>query len=126
MKIKPVHLFRIGLGVDMLMHGAVRIPHLDAFVSKTTAGMKGTFLPDVLIHPFLIVLPFIEGLLGLMILVGGKTGRWGLVGGGLFMTVLLFGATSHQDWAIASQQITYLTAFALALYFHDKETSILS
>ena len=126
MKIKPVHLFRIGLGIDMLMHGLVRIPNLQGFVNHSMAGFTTSFLPSVLVRVFLIVLPFLEALIGLMILIGGKIGRAGFVAGGFLMAVLLFGTTSHQDWAVASQQVIYLTAFAIALQFHDKEAVIAS
>jgi hypothetical protein len=40
------------------------------------------------------------------------------------MSVLLFGTASHQDWPAASQQVIYLTAFAIALSFHDKEAKL--
>lgn len=125
-KIKPIHLLQIGLGIDMLMHGVVRIPHLSMFVNKTSAAFGESFLPLLLVKPFLTVLPFIEALIGLLILIGGKTGRLGLVGGGFLMAVLLFGATSHQDWGTASQQVIYLIAFALALHFHDKNAAIVT
>ena len=120
-KIKPIHILRFGLGIDMLMHGAVRIPNLNAFVEHSISGFKTSFLPTVLVTYFLHVLPFIEGLIGLLILIGGKAGRLGLISGGFLMGILLFGTASHQDWSIASQQVIYLTAFAIALNYHDKE-----
>jgi hypothetical protein len=40
------------------------------------------------------------------------------------MGILLFGTTSHQDWSTASQQVIYLTAFAIALSFHDRKTTV--
>lgn len=125
-KIKPVHILRFGLGIDMLMHGAVRIPNLPAFVDHSSAGFKTSFLPIVLVTYFLYVLPFIEVLIGLLILIGGKAGRLGFISGGFFMGILLFGTTSHQDWSTASQQVIYLTAFAIALNYHDKEAKLFS
>jgi len=123
-KIKPVHILRFGLGIDMLMHGAVRIPNLSAFVDHSSAGFKTSFLPTILVTLFLYVLPFIEALIGLLILIGGKAGRLGFISGGFLMGILLFGTASHQDWATASQQVIYLAAFALALSYHDKEYGI--
>jgi thiosulfate dehydrogenase (quinone) large subunit len=70
---------------------------------------------------FLYALPFIEVIIGILILLGGKLGRLGFIAGGLFIAVLLFGTTSHQDWNTASQQVIYLTAFAIALMFYDRE-----
>ena len=122
-KIKPIHLLRFGLGIDMLMHGVVRLFNLPAFVEHGIGSFKTSFLPMQLVTGSLYVLPVIEGIIGLLILIGGKASRLGLIGGGFLMSVLLFGTASHQDWSIASQQVIYLTAFAIALYFHDKETS---
>ena len=120
-KIKPIHLLRFGLGIDMLLHGVVRIPNLDAFVAHSSAGFKTSFLPEVLVTYFLYVLPFIEAIIGLLILVGGKASQLGFVAGGFLMAILLFGTASHQAWDVASQQVIYLVAFALALMFHDRE-----
>lgn len=126
MKIRPVHLLRIGLGIDMLMHGVVRIPNLQGFVNHSMAGFTTSFLPSVLVRWFLTVLPFLEALIGLMILIGGKIGRAGFVAGGFLMAVLLFGTTTRQDWPLVSQQVIYLTAFAIALQFHDQQSSTAS
>jgi thiosulfate dehydrogenase [quinone] large subunit len=122
-KIKPLHIMQIGLGVDMLMHGIVRIPNLPAFVAHSTSSFKTSFLPDTLVTPFLYVLPFIEAIIGLLILIGGKTRRLGFIAGGLLITILLFGTATHQAWDLASQQLIYLVAFAVALMFHDSEST---
>jgi thiosulfate dehydrogenase [quinone] large subunit len=125
-KIKPVHILKIGLGIDMLMHGLIRLPNLAGFVHKSAAGFTDTFLPEALTTAFLYALPFIEAIIGVLILIGGKLGRVGLVGGGLFIAVLLFGTTVKQSWPVAAEQVTYLIAFALALHFHDRHTSDLT
>jgi len=121
-KIKPIHILRIGMGIDMLVHGLIRLPILDKFVAKSVGGFTHTFLPPVLVTAFLYATPFIEALLGVLILIGGKIGRLGLVGGGLFISVLLFGTAVKQEWNVAAEQVTYLIAFALALHFHDRHT----
>lgn len=106
----------------MLMHGLVRMPNLDVFVTKTSGGFANTPMPPALVSGFLHVLPFIEALIGLLILIGGKIGRIGYIAGGLLITVLIFGTDLHQDWATTSQQMIYLVAFAFALFLHDKES----
>jgi thiosulfate dehydrogenase [quinone] large subunit len=120
-KIKPLHLLRFGLGIDMLLHGVVRMPILNEFVAHSAAGFKTSFLPVVLVTYFLYVLPFIEAVIGILILVGGKASRLGFIAGGFLMGLLLFGTASHQEWNVASQQIIYLVAFAIALMFYDNE-----
>ena len=121
-KIKPIHLLRIGMGIDMLVHGLIRLPILTTFVSKSAVKFESTPLPSVLVTAFLYAIPFIEIALGVLILWGGKIGRLGLVGGGLFISVLLFGTAVKQEWNVAAEQVTYLIAFALALHFHDRYT----
>ena len=70
-------VMRIGLGINMLMHGLVRIPKLVGFVGKTAAGFANTILPDVLTRAFLYGLPFVELASGILILLGGSLSKWG-------------------------------------------------
>jgi thiosulfate dehydrogenase (quinone) large subunit len=108
-------IVRIGLGINMLMHGLVRIPKLTGFVNKTAAGFASTILPDLLTRAFLYGLPFVELASGALILLGGSFSRWGYFAGGLTICALLFGTTLKEDWATASTQVVYLIAFYLAL-----------
>lgn len=125
-KIKPVHILRIGMGIDMLIHGLIRLPILATFVSKSAIKFNDTYLPQVLVTGFLYALPFVEVLIGVLILLGGKISRVGLVSGGLFISVLLFGTAVKQEWNVAAEQVTYLIAFALALHFHDRHVGDLT
>ena len=106
---------RIGLGVNMLMHGLVRIPKLTAFVTKTAAGFAQTILPPVLTKAFLYTLPFVELTTGILILLGGQFSRWGYLLGSLVIGALLFGTTLKEDWNGAGTQMIYVIAFYLAL-----------
>lgn len=108
-------VIRIGLGINMLMHGLVRIPKLNAFVAKTGASFANTFMPPLLTKAFLFTLPFVELVIGILILVGGQFGRWGYLLGGVLISVLLFGTTLKEDWDGAGNQLIYVVAFYLAL-----------
>lgn len=108
-------VIRMGLGVTMLMHGLVRIPKLHAFVAKTAAEFTQTLLPPLLTKAFLYTLPFIELVIGLLILIGGPFIRWGYFLGGLTIAALLFGTTLREDWSNAGNQLIYIIAFYLAL-----------
>jgi thiosulfate dehydrogenase [quinone] large subunit len=108
-------VIRIGLGINMLMHGLVRIPKLGAFVSKTAVGFSQTILPPILTNGFLYTLPFLEFASGVLILLGGQFSRWGYVLGGAIIAMLLFGTTLKEDWAGAGNQMIYVIAFYLAL-----------
>ncbi len=108
-------ILRIGMGVNMLLHGAVRLPNLTTNVEKMAAGFENTFLPSIVSHGFLYVLTFAEIIIGLLILVGGPFGRWGYFAGGILMTALMFGSSLKMDWPTVATQVVYLIAFYLAL-----------
>lgn len=108
-------VMRLGLGINMLMHGLVRVPKLSAFVAKTGAGFAETALPAALTNAFLYVLPFVELVSGLLILAGGRFIKWGYFIGGLTIAALLFGTTLKEDWGTAGSQVVYVIAFYLAL-----------
>ncbi|GAB3950605.1 hypothetical protein GCM10028805_29000 [Spirosoma harenae] len=108
-------VIRIGLGINMLMHGLVRIPKLAAFVAKTEAGFATTMLPPIAIKAFLYTLPFLEFSIGVLILLGGKFGKWGYFLGGILMGALLFGTSLKEDWSGAGNQLIYVIGFYLAL-----------
>ncbi|AUD02053.1 DoxX family protein [Spirosoma pollinicola] len=108
-------VIRIGLGVNMLMHGLVRLPKLTAFVTKTEVGFATTILPTLLTRAFLYTLPFVELTIGILILLGGQLTKWGYFAGGLVISLLLFGTTLKEDWSGAGLQMTYIIAFYLAL-----------
>ncbi|GAB3747199.1 DoxX family protein [Spirosoma pomorum] len=108
-------VIRLGIGINMLMHGFTRIPNLHGFVAKMAPGFAETILPASLTRSFLFALPFVEVTTGLLILLGGRTIKWGYFLGGLIISSLLFGTTLKQDWAGAATQMIYLIAFYLAL-----------
>ncbi|UFH53817.1 DoxX family protein [Spirosoma sp. KNUC1025] len=108
-------VMRIGLGINMLMHGLVRIPKLNAFVTKTAAGFSQTLLPALLTKAFLYTLPFAELTTGILILLGGQFSKWGYFMGGIIIGALLFGTTLKEDWNGAGTQLIYVIAFYLAL-----------
>jgi len=108
-------IIRIGLGINMLMHGLVRIPKLSTFVAKTEAGFANTILPILLTKAFLYTLPFVEFASGVLILLGGQFIKWGYFVGGLTICALLFGTTLKEDWSGAGSQLVYIIAFYLAL-----------
>ncbi|GAB3021002.1 DoxX family protein [Spirosoma pulveris] len=108
-------VIRIGLGINMLMHGLVRLPKLGTFVAKTEVGFANTILPLLLVRFFLFTLPFLELATGILILLGGQFTRWGYFIGGLLIAALLVGTTLKEDWNTAGTQMIYVIAFYLGL-----------
>lgn len=101
-------LFRITTGVDMLMHGAMRIPNLTGFVNTTAKLFEGSSpLPMWLVRGFLYFLPFPETLIGALLILGLFT-RPALVLGAVTMIILVFGTGTRQDWNTIGLQMAYV------------------
>ena len=113
-------VFRLTLGINILVHGAGRIfvtlggPGAEAFATTTAAEFTKTALPAGLVHAFLFVLPFAEVVLGALTTLGLFT-RWTLVLGGLMITVLVFGTAMRSDWNTVGVQMIYAITYYLLL-----------
>jgi thiosulfate dehydrogenase (quinone) large subunit len=119
-------VFRLSLGINVLIHGASRIfgPGVEAFASKTASAFAGAPLPSGLVHAFLVVLPFAEFILGLLIVAGLFT-RWALTLGGLLITALIFGTALRSDWPTVGIQMIYsITYYFLLLHRADNGFSL--
>jgi thiosulfate dehydrogenase [quinone] large subunit len=101
-------ILRLSLGVDMLMHYVVRTWGISKdFVPVTEKMFVGNLLPMSWVHLFLTVLPYFEGLLGVLLILG-LLSRWALTAEGLLVTVLLFGTAIRSDWTVVSHQMIYI------------------
>ena len=101
-------ILRLSLGVDMVMHYVVRQWGISQdFVPVTEKMFVGNLLPMSWVHVFLTILPYFEGVLGVL-LVLGLLSRWALTAEGLLVTVLLFGTALRSDWTVVSHQMIYL------------------
>jgi thiosulfate dehydrogenase [quinone] large subunit len=109
-------VFRLTLGVNILVHGAGRIfgPGAEAFATTTAAEFTKTALPMGLVQAFLIVLPFAELALGALTTLGLYT-RWALTLGGLTITALVFGTAMRSDWNTVGVQMIYAITYYLLL-----------
>ncbi len=112
-------VMRLGMGVNMLLHGLVRLPKLGRFSDKVVADFANTLLPAFFVRPFAYVLPVLEFGVGLVILLGGRFLAHGLFGGGLLITLLMVGTSLREDWTTLGSQVIYLLAFAFALSLTD-------
>src|SRR5260370_34024609 len=88
---------RSTLGLNILMHGAVRLPIMGGFVGGLGKEFAKSPLPAVAVKAFAYSLPFAEGLVGLFVLVGLWT-RSALLRGSLIMAGLGFGTALLSDW----------------------------
>ena len=75
-----------------------------------------SLLPELLVRPFAAVLPFVEGGIGLLLIIGLFT-RPALAAALLLMTALVFGGSLLEQWETVGTQLVYgLFLFALVLH----------
>lgn len=117
-------LFRITMGVAMLGHGLVRIPKLPVFRDGMVKMFDGV-LPAALVTPFATILPFVEFVIGALLIVGLFT-RYAIVAGAVLMMVLIFGACMKENWEIVGMQMVYAFLYYVLLRFYGHNVYALS
>ncbi|HEY3757622.1 MAG TPA: DoxX family membrane protein [Opitutaceae bacterium] len=104
----PAHaLARICLGLNIFLHGLVRIPHVGAFAGKLQHQFAETFLSPGLIQGSAYAIVAGETVIGLLVLLGLGL-RGALIAGTLLMILLQLGTALIQDWTVATQQLIYV------------------
>jgi thiosulfate dehydrogenase [quinone] large subunit len=110
-------LLRVTVGLNVCMHGVARLLAGPAsFAGALVPEFQKTFLPAWSVYAFGLALPWAEGVLGLLVLVGLRT-RLALIGSGLLIVVLTYGSTLRQDWNAAGAQLLYAVVYAGLLAF---------
>jgi thiosulfate dehydrogenase [quinone] large subunit len=109
-------LGRLLLGVNFLTHFLTRLPKLVAFQAGLVKQFSATMLPPALVGLFASTLPFVEGAIGLLLILGLFT-RPALATAMLLITSLVFGSSLLEQWDIVGTQMLYgLFIFALLLH----------
>jgi thiosulfate dehydrogenase [quinone] large subunit len=112
-------ILRLSLGVDMIMHYVVRQWGVSQdFVPVTEKMFVGNLLPMSWVHVFLTYLPYFEGVLGVLLILG-LWSRWAITAEGLLVTVLMFGTALRSDWTVVSHQMIYII-FVFFLLFTEQ------
>ncbi len=116
-----VSLARLGLGVNIALHGWTRVFKFHEFSAHLDQQFANSILPGLLVHVSACAIVGAECLIGLLLLAGWAL-RTTLAAGMLLMIVLLFGTCLVQDWSTAGGQLIYLAFFGalLALRSHDR------
>jgi thiosulfate dehydrogenase [quinone] large subunit len=111
-----VGLLRLTTGINMLLHGATRIfGDMGGFIEGTVKGFEKTILPSWSVQLFATGLPFIEALIGLLLILGLFT-RPALVLGALTIGSLVFGMSLRSEWTTVGLQMTYAVVFSILLF----------
>lgn len=109
-------LLRMVVGLNLLMHGVIRISTgPSTFAAKMVAQFEHTLLPTQSVWAFALFLPTVEAFLGLLLLIGLRT-RAALIAASLVIMVLTFGSSVVQDWPVAGLQLTYALTYAALLF----------
>jgi thiosulfate dehydrogenase [quinone] large subunit len=108
-------LLRVILGVNILSHGISRIiTGPTAYAATLVTQFQSTPLANWLVSGFGSALPWIEALLGVLLLLGIKL-RWTVLLGGALLAVLTYGVCLIQQWEVAALQLIYAVVYALLL-----------
>lgn len=115
-------VMRVGGGLNMLMHGLVRIfdSGMGNFVSYLEKGFEGTVMPGFLLAPSAYLITGVELIGGLMLLIGLFT-RWSAFVLGVLMIGLQFGMAMQQQWGTLADQFIYMVIFAGLVAFASKD-----
>jgi len=112
-------IFRLTFGVNLMLRGVDRVFFLglDNFGNGMVKQFEMTWIGAGMIQPFAHTLPWIEIVMGALIIVGLFT-RPALIVGGLMMASLTFGTMFLRNFDLAWLQLTYSIAFFLLLATH--------
>lgn len=101
---------RLAMGVNLFGHGLARITKVQAFAAGMVKNFEQSWLPKSLAQLFGHTLPFIELLIGLMLIVGFKT-RLANWAGAMLIITLLFGSSTIENWEAMGTQMVYAFMF---------------
>ena len=112
---KAEWLLRWGMGLFLLMAGLGKFAMgLSMFAAKMGGGFEETFLPMAFITGFFYLIPFIEVILGLMLLVSWKR-ECALWMSGVLFLVFVFGHKLMGDMGSIPNLFIYIMVIAGAL-----------
>jgi thiosulfate dehydrogenase [quinone] large subunit len=109
-----VALARLGLGVNIALHGWTRVFKFREFSAHLEKQFANSILPLPLIDASAYGIAGCECIVGLL-LIAGLALRFALSAGSVLMIVLLFGTCLIQDWSTAGDQLIYLAYYAALL-----------
>ena len=109
-------VLRLTLGVNIFLHGAIRVfwTGTVAFVEGTVKQFTESPLPEFSVRAFAYTIPFSEIIIGLLLILGLWT-RWALFFGGLLMTALVLGTATRSEWNSLGTQMIYSAIYYILL-----------
>ena len=114
-------ILRLSFGANIMLHGVSRI-HMGhaAFLAYLTHYFeKASYVPAGMLSGFATVQPWVETILGLLLVVGLLT-RFSLIAGGLVILCLVIGTNLAQDWLVSGLQLIYAFLYYYLLVHLDE------
>ncbi len=116
-------ILRLSFGANILLHGLSRLLNgRAAFLAYLTHYFEHAHLiSQGMLPAFAAVLPWVETILGLL-LVLGLFSRFTLIVGALVMTGLVIGTNLAQDWLVSGLQLPYCFIYYYLLIHLEQNT----
>ena len=111
-------ILRLTMGVNMFTHGVARILDLDKFNGWLISQFSNTILPEFIVSISSYMIPFVELIIGILLILGLFTSRTLLVGA-LLIVALVFGSGLQENWNVMSSQMIYAIFFFILSYLID-------
>jgi thiosulfate dehydrogenase (quinone) large subunit len=108
-------ILRLTMGVNMFTHGVARLLDIDKFNGWLISQFSNTILPEFIVSISSYVIPFVELIIGILLILGLFTSRALLVGA-LLIVALVFGSGLQENWNVMSSQMIYAIFFFILSY----------
>lgn len=114
-------ILRVSFGANIMLHGVSRIlmGHAAFLAYLTHYFEKASYVPAGMLSSFATVQPWVETVLGLLLIIGIAT-RFSLIAGGLVIMCLVFGTNLAQDWLVSGLQLIYAFLYYYLLVHLDQ------
>ena len=114
-------ILRVSFGANIMLHGVSRIVmgHAAFLAYLTHYFEKASYVPVGMLSIFATVQPWVELILGLLLMVGLAT-RFSLIAGGLVILSLVIGTNLAQDWLVSGLQLIYAFLYYYLLAHLDQ------
>jgi thiosulfate dehydrogenase [quinone] large subunit len=114
-------ILRVSFGANIMLHGVSRIlmGHTAFLAYLTHYFEKASYVPASMLSSFATVQPWVETILGLLLIIGIAT-RFSLIAGGLVIMCLVFGTNLAQDWLVSGLQLIYAFLYYYLLVHLDQ------
>ena len=114
-------ILRVSFGANIMLHGVSRIVmgHAAFLAYLTHYFEKAPYFGAGMLSIFATVQPWVETILGLLLVIGLAT-RFSLVAGGLVILCLVIGTNLAQDWLVSGLQLIYAFLYYYLLVHLDQ------